>query len=1050
MSQDSPGSPGVAPNPTVVPDHELVELIGRGSYGEVWLARSALGTLRAVKIVRRARFDSERPYEREYSGIQRFEPISRSHEGLVDVLHVGRNDHAGFFYYVMELADSVVGDAPKTGFDLPVPQAGFACPNDASAPRAHFDVGSYEPRTLAREISARGRLPASELLPAFLTLASALAHLHQQGLLHRDIKPANIVFVDGVAKLADIGLVAQADQAATWVGTEGFIPPEGPGTRQADIYALGKVLYEACTGRDRLEYPSLPVDRTNSRQNHVLLELNAIFLKACARHPSSRYATADEMHADLALLQSGRSVKRHQALEASLLQARRVGLIASAVALFALAAVWFKSREAEVERRHRYELEGAYRDANVARARAERNSGRAGARQASLDAVAAAVRLRGPTPDARTEAITAMAMTDLRELRRQPIRSALANGAPMALRGDGAQLAQTDQHGGVYIYRVSPEAGEVAGLVCTLPGDGRMVQAVGPFSPDGSKLLIIAADGSEQVWDLPRGERILRLPPPPAGRLRVFTGDSRALAVRERDGRIALHDLRDGGVSTLDVGAAISGFAFTADHRWLAAPGATDSVVRIFALPAATPAAELALPAGVLGHASAFSPDGRQVAVSCSDFVIRVWDWGVTSAPLSELRGHVSKPHTPVFHPEGDLLVSTAYDGTTRLWDVRQGTPICLIPDASAETVFSADGKFLARLTLPHRDLMISALERGTVSRVFREGQESTYRDDRPQHASFSPDGALLVTATVRGAQLWDLRSGQRLAVLPGGDAYRAVFDGAGNAIWVSSSTRVLRWPISVQADRSWNVGPSAAVPLEKVWNLMPANDGESVFLASLGSRPLQRQSARGVMMRLTNSLSLWHATLSADGRTLAGKFLAGGVNVWDVESGALRQTFSEQRFSYLGLSPDGRWLYTTAFDEIARWDVASKRRAWTITNPVPLGNARTIACTLDGQLLATLLNDRQILLIDAETGRWIARLDQLERERIVSLAFSSDGAQLAAACPPGTVKVWDLRNIRRELAAFGLDWNHPPLPSPGSVEPPAQIRVVAAPSAGP
>ena len=60
-----------------------------------------------MKIVWRSQFESERPYEREFAGIKRFEPVSRSSSGLVHVLHVGRNDAEGYFYYVMELADAV-------------------------------------------------------------------------------------------------------------------------------------------------------------------------------------------------------------------------------------------------------------------------------------------------------------------------------------------------------------------------------------------------------------------------------------------------------------------------------------------------------------------------------------------------------------------------------------------------------------------------------------------------------------------------------------------------------------------------------------------------------------------------------------------------------------------------------------------------------------------------------------------------------------------------------------------------------------------------------
>ena len=104
----SPGSnepPSRERVPPAIPDHELLRCIGRGSYGEVWLARNVMGAFRAVKIVYRETFDSDRPYEREYKGIQKLEPISRRHESQVDILHVGRNDKAGYFYYVMELAD---------------------------------------------------------------------------------------------------------------------------------------------------------------------------------------------------------------------------------------------------------------------------------------------------------------------------------------------------------------------------------------------------------------------------------------------------------------------------------------------------------------------------------------------------------------------------------------------------------------------------------------------------------------------------------------------------------------------------------------------------------------------------------------------------------------------------------------------------------------------------------------------------------------------------------------------------------------------------------
>ncbi len=297
---------------TQIPDHELIRQIGGGSYGEVWLARSALGTYRAVKIVYRKHFSHDRPFEREFSGIQKYEPVSRAQPGLMDILQAGRNDQAGYFYYVMELADDV-----SSGQQI--------------------DPANYTPHTLSRERSKRGRLPFEECLNIGLTLTSALGHLHKNGLVHRDIKPSNIIFVNGAPELADIGLVTDIEEAKSYVGTEGFIPQEGPGTPQADLYSLGKVLYEISTGLDRFDYPKLPTNLGEPNQ-HELVELNEIIIKACRTDPRERYQTADQMHADLWLLHRGRSLKQVHKLQRRLALATRVGIAALAAALLATGA----------------------------------------------------------------------------------------------------------------------------------------------------------------------------------------------------------------------------------------------------------------------------------------------------------------------------------------------------------------------------------------------------------------------------------------------------------------------------------------------------------------------------------------------------------------------------------------------------------------------------------------------------------------------------------------------------------------------------------------
>ena len=101
----------IRPNPAI-PDHEVLRKIGGGAYGEVWLARGVTGALRAVKVVWREDFEDARTFEREFEGILKFEPMSRDHPALVNILHVGRSpDGVSFYYYVMEVGDDVTSRA---------------------------------------------------------------------------------------------------------------------------------------------------------------------------------------------------------------------------------------------------------------------------------------------------------------------------------------------------------------------------------------------------------------------------------------------------------------------------------------------------------------------------------------------------------------------------------------------------------------------------------------------------------------------------------------------------------------------------------------------------------------------------------------------------------------------------------------------------------------------------------------------------------------------------------------------------------------------------
>jgi CHASE2 domain-containing sensor protein/class 3 adenylate cyclase len=260
-----------------IPDHEPLRCIGHGAYGEVWLARDAIGSFHAVKILRRSAFKEEGPYEREFKGLQRYTPLSRSHPGLVHILHVGRNEAAGYIYYVME-----AGDDQRSG--------------------ANIDGDNYEPRNLATDIGRLGRIPLEQLVEQGIEVAEALAFLHRNRLIHRDIKPANIIFVNGRAKLADIGLVTEIGAPGdeiSFIGTEGYIPPEGPGKPAGDVFSLGKSLYVGATGCAVKKFPEIPESLADAPDRNLLHGFMQILLRACEPMVAERFQDAEEMAAAL-------------------------------------------------------------------------------------------------------------------------------------------------------------------------------------------------------------------------------------------------------------------------------------------------------------------------------------------------------------------------------------------------------------------------------------------------------------------------------------------------------------------------------------------------------------------------------------------------------------------------------------------------------------------------------------------------------------------------------------------------------------------------------
>src|SRR5438874_12008570 len=98
-------------------------------------------------------------------------------------------------------------------------------------------------------------------------------------------------------KLADIGLVA-GKGANTLIGTPGDIPLEGPGAFQADIFSLGKVIYEMASGNPATDFPSPAIALTEPGSEQQM-DHTEIINKACDPAPTMRYRISQELGEDL-------------------------------------------------------------------------------------------------------------------------------------------------------------------------------------------------------------------------------------------------------------------------------------------------------------------------------------------------------------------------------------------------------------------------------------------------------------------------------------------------------------------------------------------------------------------------------------------------------------------------------------------------------------------------------------------------------------------------------------------------------------------------------
>ncbi|MDQ6786913.1 MAG: serine/threonine protein kinase [Acidobacteriota bacterium] len=251
--------------------YTLVRKLGKGGFGEVWLAERKSKFV-TTKVAVKLPHDEQVDHETIKQEAQLWEQAS-GHPNILPIIDADEYD--GQIVIVSEYAPD----------------------------------GSLD-----QWLKTRGKMPVEKAVEMTIKILDGLEFLHSRNIIHRDLKPANILLQGETPRLADFGIsralrTTASSQSSNVSGTFAYMPPEGfDGKRsvQTDVWSVGVNLYQFLTGSLPFpqkepsaliaaimmrEFEPLPPDVPNNLQNAIA--------RALAKQPENRYATAAEMREDL-------------------------------------------------------------------------------------------------------------------------------------------------------------------------------------------------------------------------------------------------------------------------------------------------------------------------------------------------------------------------------------------------------------------------------------------------------------------------------------------------------------------------------------------------------------------------------------------------------------------------------------------------------------------------------------------------------------------------------------------------------------------------------